>query len=59
MFIVDDKQIYSKLQEAEEEMDNTNERYSLEEVIKSMNDIINKVTTSQSSHYYLFSLFRY
>lgn len=41
-----EEEIYLKLQEAEEEMDNTNERYSLEEVIKSMNDIINKVTTS-------------
>ena len=37
-----DKYIYEKLKEAEDEMNNTSKRYSLEEVSKSMIDIIDK-----------------
>ena len=37
-----DELIYEKLKEAEIEMDNTKERYTKEEVLKSMNDIINR-----------------
>lgn len=32
--------MYEKIKEAEEEMNNTNKRYTKEDVIKSMNDII-------------------
>lgn len=35
-----EEEIYSKLLEAEKEMQNTKERYTLEEVVKSMEDII-------------------
>lgn len=35
-----DKEIYNKLQEAEAEMNNTSKRYSKEEILKSINDII-------------------
>ena len=35
-----DENIYSKLKEAEQEMNNTKERYTKDEVLKSMNDII-------------------
>lgn len=37
-----DELIYEKLKEAEMEMNNTKERYTKEEVLKSMNDIINR-----------------
>ena len=35
-----DKMIYDKLKEAEQEMSNTTNRYSKEEVLESMNNII-------------------
>ncbi len=35
-----DETIYEKLRDAELEMNNTSKRYSKEEVLKSMNDII-------------------
>ncbi len=35
-----DEIVYEKLREAEKEMDSTTKRYSKEEVLKSMNDII-------------------
>lgn len=35
-----DEKIYEKLKEAEEEMNNTSKRYTKDEVLKSMNDII-------------------
>jgi len=35
-----DETIYNKLREAEEEMRNTKKRYSKEEIIESMNNII-------------------
>ena len=34
--------IYEKLKEAEIEMNSTKKRYTKEEVLKSMNDIINR-----------------
>ena len=37
------KYICEKLKEAEDEMNNTTKRYSLEEVSKSMIDIIDKI----------------
>ena len=37
-----DDYVYEKLKEAEIEMEKTKKRYSLEEVEKSMDDIINK-----------------
>ena len=39
---IDEKYILEKLKEAEDEMNNTTKRYSLDEVSKSMTDIINK-----------------
>ena len=39
---MDEKYILEKLKEAEDEMNNTTKRYSLDEVSKSMTDIINK-----------------
>ena len=35
-----DKMVYDKLKEAEQEMSNTTKRYSKEEVLESMNNII-------------------
>lgn len=35
-----DENIYNKLREAETEMNNSNKRYSKEEILKSMNNII-------------------
>ena len=37
-----DENIYEKLKEAEIEMNSTKKRYTKEEVLKSMNDIINR-----------------
>lgn len=37
-----DELIYEKLKEAEMEMNSTKKRYTKEEVLKSMNDIINR-----------------
>lgn len=37
-----DDTILKKLQEAEEEMKNTSKRYSIEDIEKTINDIINK-----------------